>query len=68
MLKSVNNLNVTYYHPLLDNYPKYEEFKSQALLINDSLTMAFSQSIEQGMTGLGHSSTYFNINHDFSIS
>ena len=51
MIELLKQSGKTYYHPILDNYPRYESFKAQEGVIkeiNSSLSLAFTQSIETG--------------------
>ena len=51
MIEILKQSGKIYYHPILDNYPRYESFKAQEGVIkeiNSSLSLAFTQSIETG--------------------
>ena len=53
MIESLKQFGKTYYHPILDNYPKYESFKAQENVIkeiNSSQSLAFTQGIDGGKT------------------
>lgn len=53
MIEILKQSGKTYYQPILDNYPRYENFKAQESVIkeiNSSQSLAFTQGIETGMT------------------
>ena len=53
MIEILNQSGKTYYHPILDNYPRYESLKAQESVIkeiNSSQSLAFTQNIETGNT------------------
>ena len=53
MIEIFKQSGKTYYHPILDNYPRYESFKAQESVIkeiNSSQSLAFTQNIETGKT------------------
>ena len=55
MLKSINQNGTTYYHPILDNYPRYESLKVQENVIKEldsNQSLQFSSTIEAGKKGL----------------
>ena len=55
MLKSINQNGTTYYHPILDNYPRYESLKVQENVVKEldsNQSLQFSSTIEAGKKGL----------------
>ena len=50
MLKRINQFGTTFYPPILDNYPQYEELKVQENVVkqNSNQSVQFSSGIEAG--------------------
>ena len=55
MLKSINQNGTTFYHPILDNYPRYESLKVQENVVKEldsNQSLQFSSTIEAGKKDL----------------
>ena len=71
MIDSLKQFGKTYYHPILDNYPQYESFKSQENVIkeiNSSQNLAFTQGIEVGKTNFKLFKIFGYVQNEFVLS
>ena len=55
MLKIINQNGTIFYHPILDNYPRYESLKAQENVVKEldsNQSLQFSSTIEAGKKDL----------------